>query len=366
MLEFALHLPLNNVSFGQTAVAILREIHVRGYSPCLFPIGPSIDLSTQRIDPEFGGWLNQCLNKTLSTHKRSTPVFKLWHINSSLESVSEKQVLLTFYELDSPTREEINTIRNNTRTIVTSKFTKNVFSMFGLNNVDYVPLGFDKYNFYVKPKQFFLDGRITFNLTSKLERRKHHAKVIQAWKKRFGGNVKYFLNCAIYNPFFKDEDNKKLFAQIIENKICPNIEFLGFMSTNEMYNDYLNSGDIIIGMSGAEGFGLPEFQSVALGKHAVLLNAHVYTDWANSESAVLVNPTGKVEAYDGAFFHKGQLFNQGNIFTWDDDEFIHACEVAIERVENNRVNEAGLKLQNEYTTSKTVDSILDVIKSIQN
>jgi hypothetical protein len=55
------------------------------------------------------------------------------------------------------------------------------------------------------------------------------------------------------------------------------------MNENSIYNEFLNSADIILGMSGGEGFGLPEFQSIALGKHAVLLNAHAYKTWAPSE-----------------------------------------------------------------------------------
>ncbi len=55
------------------------------------------------------------------------------------------------------------------------------------------------------------------------------------------------------------------------------------MQKNSLYNDYLNSANIILGMSGGEGWGLPEFQSVALGKHAVILNATGYKDWATEK-----------------------------------------------------------------------------------
>ena len=71
-----------------------------------------------------------------------------------------------------------------------------------------------------------------------------------------------------------------------------------FMPKNAVYNDYLNSGDIVIGMSGGEGWGLPEFHSVGLGKHAVMLNATAYKEWATSENSVLLEPSGKIEVYD--------------------------------------------------------------------
>ena len=133
------------------------------------------------------------------------------------------------------------------------------------------------------------------------------------------------------------------------------------MQTNEMYNDFLNSSNIIIGMSGGEGWGLPEFQSVALGKHSVILDAHAYQEWATTENSVLVGSTSKIDCVDGIFFKKGNDKNQGQIFDWKEDDFIDACEEAIKRVEANRENAEGLKLQDEFTVGRTLDGILDVV-----
>jgi hypothetical protein len=134
------------------------------------------------------------------------------------------------------------------------------------------------------------------------------------------------------------------------------------MPKNAEYNDFLNSSNIVIGMSGGEGWGLPEFQSVALGKHAVILNAHAYRDWATTENVVLVDPAKKVDCYDGMFFKKGNDFNQGQIFDWDEDDFLDACDVAVSRVESNRVNVKGLELQKEFTYKKTLEGVMNVLK----
>ncbi|NJO59118.1 MAG: hypothetical protein HC836_12520 [Richelia sp. RM2_1_2] len=114
-------------------------------------------------------------------------------------------------------------------------------------------------------------------------------------------------------------------------------------------------------MSGGEGFSLPSFHAVGLGKHAVLHNCSAISDWANEENAVLVNPSNKTEVYDGMFFHPNQPFNQGNIYDWNEDEFISACEKAITRFENSQCNENGVKLQEEYSWDKTVNTILKTI-----
>ena len=142
-----------------------------------------------------------------------------------------------------------------------------------------------------------------------------------------------------------------------------NIQFLDFMSKNTVYNDFLNSGDIVLGLSGGEGWGLPEFHSTAMGKHAVIMNATGYKEWATPENSVLVEPSGKSSCVDGVFFLDGAEYNQGRIFDFDEDTFISACEEAVKRVESNRLNKEGLKLQDKFTYAKTTDKILDLIKN---
>ena len=70
---------------------------------------------------------------------------------------------------------------------------------------------------------------------------------------------------------------------------------------------------------------------------------------------------GKELAADGIFFNQGGPFNQGNIYTFDTDEFVAAMETAETKV--GTVNEQGIKLQKEFTYEKTLNKILEVIQS---
>jgi hypothetical protein len=360
-MSFILNVPINAVSFGQVSTLLTRELYLKNKDFTLFPIGNGLDIGSQEQDDNFFNYLKSKTDDFLYKIKRETPCFKLWHLNGSIESTSNKRYLLSFYELDSPTKEEINIVKNHDKVFFTSEYTVNIFKNLGCSNVEYLPIAFDKYNFSQLNKNYFNDGRIVFNLVGKLEKRKHHKNVIQSWLKKYGNQRNYHLQCAIYNPFLKEEDNKALINSILEGKNYFNISFLGHMQKNSMYNDFLNSGNIILGMSGGEGWGLPEFQSVAIGKHAVILNAHGYKSWSNSENSTLVEPNGKTEAYDNMFFHRGQSFNQGNIFTFDENDFISACEKAVEKVSKNKINEAGLKLQEEFNSSKFAESVLNIV-----
>ena len=270
--------------------------------------------------------------------------------------------MLSFYELDQPTKVEINTVKNNNKVLFSSKETVEIFKNLGCKNVEYIPLAFDKYNFNMTDKSYFTDDRIVFNLVGKLEKRKHHLKLIDLWAKKFGNNKKYALQCCIFNPFMKPEDQNNLISQALQGKSYFNINFLPFMGQNKIYNDFLNSGNIVLGMSGGEGWGLPEFHSVAMGKHAVIMNAHGYKSWANEDNCTLVEPNSKIEAYDGIFFHKGAPYNQGNIYDFNGSDFISACEVAIKKTESQKLNQQGLALQKEFSSEKFLQNILTHLK----
>lgn len=362
MEKLAFCLPLNNTSLGQVSLSILRQAFKKGVDIDLFPIS-QVDFSTQNQNPDFLNWVNKSIQLAPLRHSRKTPIFKLWHIHGSLESFSEKQVLYSFYELDSPTEMEMNIVKNNTRVVFSNEYTSTVFKEAGANNISYIPLGFDNEHFKKVPQQ--KKEGIYFGLFGKLEpMRKRHAKVLQNWAKKYGNKQGYFLNCAIFNPFIKPENQNEMIHKALNGQKYWNINFLNYMSSNQLYNQLLNDTDIVLAMSGGEGWGLPEFQSVALGKHCVGLNAHGYKSWMNKDNTVLIEPKGKILCRDGMFFREGSPINQGNIFDWEDKDFIEGLENVESRFKTNPINTEGLKLQNEFTYSKMFDSIRDLMGSI--
>jgi hypothetical protein len=350
--------PINSLSFGNCSANILFEFFKKKISPTLFLIGNYNDSSFRKNFPEdFFKWLSFCATDASQKHKRDIPTLKLWHLNNSLSSLSNEQYLFTFYELDSPTKTEINIANNQKRVFLSSSYAKSHFDKY-CSNIDFIPLGFDTNSFKPTKKKLAKDGVISFGLAGKLEKRKQHHKVLKTWALKYGNNPKYVLNCAITNPFIKPEAFKDAIGSILQKDYF-NINFLPFMEENSLYNDYLNNNDIIIGMSSGEGWGLPEFQSVCLGKHAIMLNAHSYKEWANEKNSVLVEPLGhKIPCYDNIFFFENKPFNQGQYFDWNPEDFLEGCEKAVKRFEKSPINEEGLNLAKEFTWEKTADGIL--------
>lgn len=352
--------PLNAVSFGNVSYNLLREMYKRKISVSFFPIG-NIDINSfDKIDPDFKVWMESCVNNRFTSIHKDTPTLQLWHINGSENRITSRQTLFSFYEVDNPTVAEKNLVDLQDNVIFSSSFAAEKFELIGCENTCAIPLGFDE-DFGPTNKEYLKD-KIHFGLFGKFEHRKHTAKILSLWAKKYGDNYDYQLTCCITNPFFKPEQMNQLIGQALEGKRYGNINFLPFLRTNSEVNDALNSIDIdLTGLSGGEGWNLPSFNATALGKWSIVLNASSHQDWATSDNSLLIDPKGKVSAIDGQFFIQGHPFNQGNIYTFDDDLVVSKMEEASSLAK--KPNKEGKKLASQFTYKKTLDSILKKMSS---
>ena len=343
--------PINSLSFGNVSYNLLKAMYEQNYDVAVFPIG-KVDVSSfEEKDIDFKKWLESCVKNRYEKLDKEKTTLQMWHLNGSEHRVSANHILYTFYELDEPTVAEQKLASFHDRTVFSSSFASTKFE-----GSHFAPLGFDE-SFH-KTGKTYMPNKIHFGLMGKFEKRKHTEKIIKSWIKKYGNNYDYQLTCCITNPFFKKEQMESAISNILQGKRYGNINFLPFLPQNSQVNDYLNSIDIDLGgMSGAEGWNLPSFNATCLGKWSVVLNATSHKDWANKDNSVLVEPSGTEEIYDNIFFHKGTDFNQGNIYTFNDDEFISAMELAETKCKIN--NTEGEKLKDKFTYVNTLNKILE-------
>lgn len=354
MKKITFEVPINSVSFGQLSISLLREFYNKSYDVNLFEIGQS-DLSAQQTDDKFNEWLQKSINSgRLGGHTKENIVFKLWHILPSIQSVVSKfNSLYTFHETDRLTDYEKSGLKCQDLVFVSSNYTRQVFNDSGINNVIVVPPGFDSFNFSKKNKKFYPDDRIVWGLIGKCEKRKNTVKTVQLWAKRFGNNPKHVLHLLVNNQFINQNFNdpnatQKMILQALEGKQYNNIVWYNSFPSNSDVNDFQNCLDIdLSGISLNEGWGLPYFNSLCLGKHGIALNAHANKMFANNENSVLIQPNEMVPAEDNLFFVKGNIQNQGYWFGVDDDDIISAMEVVSQKAKTP--NLAGEKLKEEFS-----------------
>jgi len=360
-MKLLVNAPINALSFGNVSINILRSLYKKGVDLCFFPVGDKTDISAyDKIDPNFVTYLQESTNNRYNKIQKDMPALKLWHIFGSESRYVSNQSLFTFHEVSELTEIEKNLLSLQDNIFVTSNYTKNIFEINGIENVHFVPLGFDK-DFHITNKTYLPD-KIHFGLMGKFEKRKNTARIIKVWLKLFGNNNKYQLSCAITNPFLDKQIFQNEILKILEGKNYNNINFIPYMQTNSEVNDFLNAIDIDLGgLSGAEGWNLPSFNATALGKWSVVLNATAHKDWATKDNCILVEPSSLKECYDDVFFKKGAQFNQGQFFDLSDDEIEAAILKSISFAKTP--NTEGLKLQEQFTYDKTTETLLSVINS---
>jgi glycosyltransferase involved in cell wall biosynthesis len=358
-MKLLVNAPINALSFGNVSVNILRELQKKDIDLIFFPIGDKAELDAyDKIDLTFVKYLQSATNARYEKINKDIPTLKLWHIFGSETRYTKNQSLLTFHEVSELTSIEKNLLHLQDRIFVTSNYTKNIFELNGIENVTYVPLGFDP-DFNVTNKSY-LEDKIHFGLLGKFENRKNTSRIIKAWLKLFGNNSKYQLSCAITNPFLDKARFQNELLKTLEGKQYNNLNFVPYMQTNSEVNDFLNSIDIDLGgLSGAEGWNLPSFNATALGKWSVVMNATAHKDWATSANSILIEPSSLKDCYDDIFFKKGQAFNQGQFFNISDEEMENAILKSVSYAK--KPNPEGLKLQKEFTYEKTVETILCAI-----
>ncbi len=119
-----------------------------------------------------------------------------------------------------------------------------------------------------------------------------------------------------------------------------------------------------------------DFGSTSATYYAALENLHVVNlnvrtsgialRFRNNSNSVLIPKSRKNPVYDNLFYHFGDVSNQGDVFDFEEDAFIHGCDQAISRVEKNRVNSEGFDLQIQFSKDLFLKNILNSIQELKN
>jgi hypothetical protein len=352
--------PINSLSFGNVSYNFLRSFYESDTKVHFFPVGKDLDFSAfDKVDNEFKSWIDACYQNRYKGLNRDIPHLRMWHINGSEMAMTPRSFLYTFYELSEPTEKEITICNLQSATIFSSQYSLDKFKK-SCDRSHYIPIGFDK-DFYQTDKEY-LKNKIHFGLMGKFEKRKHTARILKYWAEKFGNNPEYQLSCCINNTFLEEEDNYKLILDALSGERYSNINILPRLSNNSEVNEFMNSIDIdLSGLSGAEGWNLPAFNSTCLGKWSVVLNSTSHKDWATSNNSILVEPDFEEECYDGVFFQKGGSYNQGSIYGFNQSTFNKSIDLALNKLPS--INTEGQKLKDQFTYSQTTKQIMEVIKN---
>lgn len=362
------HAQCSQLSLGQVGFNLLRELYKRKIQVALFP--RQLDLSPFKVDQAFGQWIERAVNTRYTKLDRKVPTLNCWHIRDSESRLSDKQVLLSFHETDSPTESEVNIVNQQDHTFFTSSWTVDNFKTYGAQNVSFVPLGLDE-DFVPAGRRLIAEDVTHWVLCGKHEslRKMTDAKVA-AWIKRYGGKRGHQLTLCIHNPFYQKRqrpdgqiegfDMNDVYARMFAGGKPANVQIMPPLKTNAEMLQLYQSADIdLSGFARNEGWNVPAHTATALGKWSIVSNTSAHKDWATAENSILVEPTGAVKAVDNLFFREGDQFSQGNMFDFAPDAFDNALVEAEKRAKTP--NPTGEVLRTQHTYAKMLDTILEKI-----
>lgn len=216
-------------------------------------------------------------------------------LQKNIKYKKEKNIAFATFETFGPPDNWINLLNKNDAMITPSFFNYRIFAHARINKpLFHIPhcVDFDVFNPNVNPlKQH---NRFTFLFLGTWKERKGYKQLIEAWLREFkvSDNVQLVIKTDKINQaktyiekIKKETGISKGFAPIlVENKV---------FSEAEMPH-YLKSFDCLMLPTMGEGFNLPGLQCMALEVPVVITNFSGCVDYANEETATMLEPRGFV------------------------------------------------------------------------
>lgn len=217
--------------------------------------------------------------------------------------ILDKNIGFATFETFEPPIEWTSILNANKEVICPSAFNVKIFEKAGITvPIRYIPHCFDEnlYNMNVIPKAK-VNNNFTFLFLGTWRKRKGWDILLEAWIKEFDNsdNVSLLIktdkftlaNASIAQKKQEFGLKKDIAPILLEGRVLNDIEMPHF----------LKSADCFVSPTLGEGFGIPGLQCMALGVPIIITNFSGCTDYANLDTATLIEPDGYqvIEDMDG-------------------------------------------------------------------
>jgi glycosyltransferase involved in cell wall biosynthesis len=208
----------------------------------------------------------------------------------------DRSACFATFETFEPPQRWIEVLNGEDAVICPSEFNVKIFRNAGVTKpIHHIPhcIDLDLYNPGVKPLQ--TDERFTFLFFSTWKKRKGYAQLLEAWMKEFDihDNVRLLIKTDRYTTANKEISEMKHMLGLEKKELAP-ISFEGRVLSEIELPKVFKSADCLICPTLGEGFGLPGLQCMALGVPVAITNFSGCTDYANENTATLIEPDGHI------------------------------------------------------------------------
>lgn len=227
---------------------------------------------------------------------KTSDMLSIYHCIPTLqrrEKKTQKNVGFATFETFQPPDKWIEVLNNNDAIIVPSKFDYKIFAHALIKKpLYYIPhsVNVDFYNLNI-PKMN--DHKLfTFLFMGTWKKRKGYEQLIEAWLSEFSDKDNVQLVIKTDRP-----SNAQKYVNMVLKQMGINKGFAPIIFENKVFDEeslprFVKSADCLISPTLGEGFGYPGLQSMALGVPVIITDFSGCQDYANEDTATLLNPSG--------------------------------------------------------------------------
>lgn len=344
--------PINQLGYGIVGTNIFLNAQ-KNNNVALWPIGP-VDCEESKIDI-----IKKSVQNT-EYFNYDAPCLKIWHQFDLANSAGKgRKSALTFFETNKIKKNEVHHLNYLDKIFVTSDWAKNVLVSSGINDskIKVVKLGVDK--------NIFQDSKTENNLTTKIvcigkwEIRKGHDLILDIIEKTFKPEDDFKLIMCCSNPFLDQEEQNHWISFFEKSKFFDKIIVLkDRLRTQADVSRLMSGADVGIFPYRAEAWNLELSEMLSMGKNCIATNYSGPTEYAKDAGAILIDPEGMENAYDGKWFDgSAEWAKLGKSYT---DKFSEALRSIHDKKQKNELksNIDGINYFNNNTWEKTTDEII--------
>lgn len=353
----------------------MEALNRQGFYPALFPIygNHAVDVA----DSRYFSSIRAAISKQEGFSYDSFSL-RLWHANDLSLHCGNVRCGFPIFELNKFTDTEHHHISTQDYLFVTSQWAKSVVlaeTTLSDSQVFIVPLGVDFSIFNNRvakhPTLAVREDETVFINVGKLEVRKGHITLVDAFSKAFTKNDNVRLILCNHNFFYTKEEMNLWNEWVASSNLASKIIHVGRAHSQEVLAQVMQNADCGVFPSKAEGWNLEALELLAMGKSLIITNYSAHTEFCTSDCSKLIQINDLEPAYDKSFFlpHGKWFFGQGEWAKFgkeQDEQLIEYMRAVHKSKQNgdNIFNKEGVKIATEFSWDNTARKILASLAEI--
>lgn len=338
---------LNQTGYGIASLNILKELSKKN-NISYFPIGqPFVNKDN---DHET---ISKLYNNSFMLDPNA-PYLKIWHQFDLAQRIGRgKYYALSFFELDTFTKQELIHLTIPDTLFVTSHWAKEVIINNSIHSdIQVVPLGVDRNIFHENINIQKQTDKYIFLNVGKWEVRKGHDILLELFLKAFPDekDVELWICAAENTNSYSTKADLEAWKGMYS---LPNIKIIPGVNSQEELAALMSLASCGIYPTRAEGWNMELLEMMSIGKPVITTDYSAQKEFCNESNSYLVGINSLEPAYDGKAFRK-----QGNwakIGKNEKDQMIEYMRF----VYKNRItkNQNGINTANQFSWTNSTSVI---------